>query len=377
VLLLLIQLSLVFLGYCPIWGFTYFGRGLAMFLKSLLQDQELPVESFRSKHFTWRWGYARSADSHNHNDPGQDFIVFDYQPEVFTFALCDGVSQSFLGDLAARYLGTNLVAWLKTVPRGLDVNEYRSLLGAQLTCLVPEAEAQVQRFPLPDSISPMLRVVLEKKRKLGSETTFVCACVSLPDADFPRGWLLLAWMGDSRLRVWNRSGEVFQEYASTFQTMQRWSTSRGAVGGDLHVYASHLMDENGKPVVQRLLAYSDGLASLDKDDLHMVNSHLQGVINCLWDSPSSDDVSILDLWLDASPEILASTLLAEASSIHFIEQERKIEENPETQNNILDTDNHDTSSPEEITQKLKPLPPASEINPPKPRRKAWFIFWRK
>lgn len=346
-----------------------------MFSKSLLQGQELSVESFRGERFAWRWGYARSADSRSHNDPGQDFIAFDYQPGVFTFALCDGVGQSFLGDLAARYLGIQLVGWLKMAQRGLDVNEYRSLLGAQLASLALEAKAEVQRFPLPESISPMLRDVLEKKRGSGSETTFVCGCVSLPDAAFPRGWLLLAWMGDSRLRVWDGNREIFQEYASTFKTMQRWSSSRGAVGGEPHVYASPLMDENGKPGVQRLLAYSDGLASLDKDDLRMVNSQLQGVINRLWDSPSSDDVSLLDLWLDASPETLADTLLAEAGSIRLIEQEK--EENPETQNNSMDHDNRGTTSQDEITQKLKPLPPKTEINSAKSRLKVLLNFWRK
>jgi len=348
-----------------------------MFLKSLDQGQELSVESFQTKHFTWRWGYARSADSRSHNDPGQDFIVFNYRPGVFSFALCDGVSQSFLGDLAARFLGVNLLDWLNTVQRGLDENAYRNQLNLHLANLALEAEAEVRNITLPDSISPMLREVLEKKRGSGTETTFVCGCVSLPEMDLPKGWLLLAWMGDSRLRVWNVKGEVFQDYATTFKTNQRWSSSRGIVGGDVHIYAAPLMDENGEPVVQRLLAYSDGLASLDKSEIHMTNSQLQATINRLWESPSSDDISMLDFWLDAPTEILANTLLAEADSIQLIESKQKIQENPQLENHIQENIDPVPTSPDEITQKLKPLPPGTDINSTKPVRKAWLSFWRK
>lgn len=76
------------------------------------QGWESWVQVVRGQALAYRFAYARSADTRASGDVGQDYLAVREGPQTLVFALCDGVSQSFYGDLAARYLGDALVAWL-------------------------------------------------------------------------------------------------------------------------------------------------------------------------------------------------------------------------------------------------------------------------
>ena len=72
---------------------------------SLSQSSETAVQTAQRDVFAYRCAYRRSADTRTTDDLGQDYLTFYERENTFAFALCDGVSQSFYGGLAARMLG--------------------------------------------------------------------------------------------------------------------------------------------------------------------------------------------------------------------------------------------------------------------------------
>ena len=148
--------------------------------------------------------------------------------------------------------------------------------------------------------------MLEEKRELGSEATFVCGRIDLPGAGLPQGRLLLAWMGDSRLRFWGPAGERSAELGDTFHTDQRWSTRRGPVNGRPHLFLAPLASSQRLLEVVRMLAYSDGLTSLDEHGDAPTNVALQEMITMAAESATSDDISLLEIWLGKVPDRIST-----------------------------------------------------------------------
>jgi hypothetical protein len=261
------------------------------------QDRESPVRAGVGGGFAWRYAYARAADSIAMDDRGQDYLTLRWADGVVAFSLCDGVSLSFYGDLAARLLGDELVRWLwDHLPPDADAGAIRAALMADLIALTAPATEAVQALELPPSLAPLLRAVLEEKRRAGSESTFVCGRLDLPSAAFPAGRAVLAWMGDTRLRFWGPDGERTVELGDSFQTAQRWSSCRGPVNGEVNVFAA-TVERDGQRALTRLLAYSDGLAALDPLAMPPSNVELTDSIDQAGRSAASDDVAVLDLCL--------------------------------------------------------------------------------
>lgn len=245
--------------------------------------------------FMLRHAYARSADSQAAGEVGQDYLTVGYGPGCCCFALCDGVSQSFYGDLAARFLGDALLDWLWALaPDQLGTGPLEARIGRCLQELTLAGRAAVQTHPLPADLSPLVRHVLEQKRALGSEAMFVCGRLDLPGPDFPDGRLVASCLGDSRLRLWGPSGEQTQLLSGSCATAQRWSTHRGAVGGAPHVWVMPLR-RGDDWLLTRLVAYSDGLSLLDGAAAPLSPEALQAVIAEAGQSALSDDIAFLEL----------------------------------------------------------------------------------
>jgi len=262
----------------------------------LPQDRETPVQEVLSDKFKYRFAYSRSADTKQHHDIGQDYLLLQVDIDNFVFALCDGVSQSFYGDLAARLLADSLVDWFSGYLSSLaDSNELGKELESHLQELTKKAEPIIGNHPIPQNASPLLKTVLEEKRDLGSETTFICGCIQLPNQSFPEGRVIFAWMGDSRLRLWNQAGDITNKLGNTFQTMQRWSTKRGMVGSKVHLYQSSLTESDQ---LIRIAAYSDGLVSFDEIGDIVSNTKITELIRQADEGATSDDISFIEIIID-------------------------------------------------------------------------------
>lgn len=261
-------------------------------LIQVAQTQETAVQLIQEDGYGFRYAYARSTESRNGGDVGQDYLAILQQPGSLAFALCDGVGQSFYGNLAAKFLGDALVDWLMSLsPERLSSPELAGELSLYLDSLKNEAAGMVQQYPLPENIPPMLQQVLEKKRSMGSESTLVAGRI-----EFSTDTVLLIWMGDSRLRIWDQQEETTQILGDTFLTAERWSTRRGPVG-TVHVFC-------GLPAqVKRLTAYSDGLAVLDNrlKGTPPGNGTVNRIITEVSQDLASDDISYFEFWFGPAP----------------------------------------------------------------------------
>ena len=205
----------------------------------------------------------------------------------------------------------------------MDADSIGDGLAAYLQGLTTTASEAVQDQPLPDDIPLMLREVLEQKREYGSDSTFVCGRIDLPGPSFPSGRVVLAWIGDSRLRIWGPQGERTAELGDTFKMAERWSSSRGPVGSEPHVFVSNLK-QDGHYTITRLLVYSDGLSVIDRYERELSNVALQDLVDESGEAATSDDVSVLELWLTGLPPRVVAKALAPPQSLITVLQDGKI-----------------------------------------------------
>jgi len=256
---------------------------------------------------SYRYAYARSRDSRSANEPGQDYLTFQESKTSFSFALCDGVSQSFFGELAAQFAGNVLLSWLGTIG---EISTTSALQDSLHQCLQEKnilANKKVLEYPLPGDLGPFLVSVLEDKRAQGSETTFLSGRIDLPSKASPLGRVVFSWIGDSRIRFWGPRGERSKELGDNFLTRQRWSTKHGVVGGNPHIFLSPLIDEKSEEfTITRIMAYSDGLLDLNNITQPLSNLALKTLMLEADLSATSDDISFLEIWIGPVPEIVDS-----------------------------------------------------------------------
>lgn len=288
---------------------------------ALFQDSETPAFYEQTEGFHYRVAYSRSTDSRNNNELGQDYLTSVTDGQRFAFAICDGVSQSFYGELAARILGDKLLKWVWNLNFGLRHNLIQENLRHDLDALTNEASQLVLNYPIPDHVAFMLRNVLDKKRIIGSEAMFICGLI-----DLRKDIAGFTWMGDSRLRLWKGEKELLAPFTGLFKTSERWSTVKGPIG-ELHFTSVRLSD------FDHLTVYSDGFSYLDtafqpsKVKRPFSNHAIDEFIADAACRPSSDDISFLEVWtIPRSPqfpkdaEILVITNLKYRfqSDVHFL-----------------------------------------------------------
>ena len=264
------------------------------------QDRETGIQKIAAGPFRLRYLYARSSDCRQSDDPGQDYVALRQDGRRLAFALCDGVSQSFYGDLAARFLGDALVQWLwHHLPPGEFRREYiQQPLHQYLLALTDEATREVRQALIPEDAPLLLRDALEQKRAIGSEATFVCGVVEMPGPNLPGGRVMLAWLGDAELQLWGQERDRTRELGAEWVEARRWSTKVGPKGGLVGVFVGPLED------VQRVLAYSDGIGSLRERLGHGIgDSELAREVERLGEMPTSDDVSFLEIEVLPEPAV--------------------------------------------------------------------------
>ncbi|AMA71853.1 MULTISPECIES: hypothetical protein [Aneurinibacillus] len=262
---------------------------------SFTSDQKLetPITHIYQEPFSFRYGYARAGETQEANDLGQDYLVFRVENKKFTFVLCDGVSLSFCGNIAAQFLATKLIEWLCGIPKEeiQQKNDMTAALDRYLEQLINEATEVVEKHELPRPLSPLLRDVLEEKRRNGSETMFVCGRVDILEEWSNQAHVFLAWSGDLRIRLWDGWTEITHCSGFSVNTQQRWSTKNGLIHGGVNVMTSR---EVNRPL-DRLTLYSDGFFVLDSLDVLPSTDRLQEMMCQSFSSPTSDDISFLDV----------------------------------------------------------------------------------
>jgi hypothetical protein len=253
--------------------------------------------------FAYRYAYSPSSDSLRNGGTGQDYLVISerQKPAALAFALCDGVSQSFCGDLGAQFIGDALVTWLSVLPTVDDKSTIDRYLREMLAWATLFGQTMIERAELPDDLPEMVRSVAEEARVQGTESMFICGRIDEPCADLPAGRALLAWLGDSRIRLWGSHAPDPQTLRSTLLVQERWSSRRGVIGSGPHLYVTN-STTRGLAGLSRMLAYSDGLKSVDEKWHDPVsNLAVSSEIDQMLTQSESDDISYLEIWIGGAP----------------------------------------------------------------------------
>ncbi len=253
----------------------------------LPQDKETPLTTLVTPFGTVLYLYSRSIDSITGGTTGQDYVAFHYDDKNLAFAVCDGVGQSFMGDVAARALGDGLVSWLWEIRQPEDAAGFSAAAHEALNDLTRETKKLVADYALPESLPPILKQALEMQRAYGSESMFVAGRICLGG---PGTWVALCWLGDAPVAAVDVDGKLV-DLSPHGQTSERWNATTG-VKGVIHAWVSH------GETIARVAGYTDGLGiegvPVD-EDLKRIMEH--------WVlAPPMDDASLFDVRLAPSPQ---------------------------------------------------------------------------
>jgi Protein phosphatase 2C len=251
-----------------------------------------PGETLSLRLLSLRCQEARMQDL-----PGQDYasIASNSDASAIAFCVCDGVGQSFKGDFAARYLAQRLVRWLRTLPAVPSMAEpVSSGLRLALESWAHDGQATLVRRRLPDE-PPLLREVLAEVRETyGSETVFLGGRIdsqqlAVPLSRSAGARAIFCWMGNVTAQLYAADGQCIG-LGDAGDDRNRWSTGRG-IRGELtvRVMAAESM--------RRLIVYTDGIEPLAGDLASLTGDELQDQAWHLLASPTSDDMTVLDVEL--------------------------------------------------------------------------------
>ena len=231
-----------------------------------------------------------SRDAQQVGARSQDAIGLYNKNQTYIAVVSDGVSQSFFGDFAAWVLTEHLLSALSRFKPSDSFSDTQLWIqwGLNLSKRINERYSTLK---LPAELSPMMRRVLQEKRRLGSETMFAAIRLDLPTSTYPQGRLVLLYAGNVRLRLWGRNAGVFE--ASLDET-RRWSTRWGFIRPP-QLAEFPLRDEYGRWLWDGVVIYTDGIPSLDKNKPPWSFDMAYESARSDWASPSSDDQSYVEL----------------------------------------------------------------------------------
>jgi len=277
-----------------------------MTIFELDQSYEIPLTEYYRGSFGIRYAYARSKDCQENNERGQDFMTWRIEPFRAAFALCDGVGQSFFGGIGAQVVGEALMEWLWALPISGDpiVSDPGALtlsLRNHLNSKKVSATALINEKDLNKIESDITRDALSARReKRGTQSNFVCGLVDIPSQGLPKGRVLLFWLGDAKLQIWNEADNRTNKLKATWDGHEGWSSQFG-VKGEIHYFPGTLEELNC------VIAHSDGVDPLQsKLSPTIPTSDLGKGLKQLGD----DDVSYLELHMIHPPVDMEDDLVS-------------------------------------------------------------------
>lgn len=252
------------------------------------QQVDQPLTTIVQSPFRCRFAYAKAGETALYKENNQDFLAFRIDENALSFIMCDGVSLSYRGDFAAHFLGTHLLNWISATGHA-ERNEasFHEYLHSLREC----AAEQMSRLTVPSDLPLLLRDVLEDKKRIGSETMFICGRVDVFNGIHPYHRIWLTWHGDVRLRLWQHGQESGEFLGGSNSTRQRWSAARGLIGGRACTWQQQV---EGR-IPSRLLVYTDGFSDLDDRQDPPKDEQLRRKLEHTNGEWLGDDASFLDI----------------------------------------------------------------------------------
>ncbi|MDQ0194705.1 hypothetical protein [Paenibacillus wynnii] len=258
------------------------------------QRLEYPLSVLQAGPFAIRYTYARSRETQQGDDIGQDYLTYKVTNDGIMFCVCDGVSQSYYGNLAAKYLGDALLQFMSESDcfNSMDSEYVKYRLCSSLQRMTAQATAMINRHEIPTHIGGLFREVLEEKRMKGSETTFVCGKIIYSAAQ-KKGQITAACLGDTGIRLFDYGTEIPGLLTGEISHWNRWSSCDGVLGeGPSILTVSLERDASGPNCIQ---VFTDGLMGYKKWRRPPDDAELRQMIHTSHDHAASDDVSFLEI----------------------------------------------------------------------------------
>lgn len=246
----------------------------------------------------------------------EDYLAWKSNKNLFVFSLCDGVSKSFLGNVASEFLGSRFLTWLWDLT---SINNFDNLHGEIYTLLDKwrnEGNKLVSDYHLPTNISIAAQNGLQyRKERIGSETVFLCGRIEKLNETKWQG--LFIRMGNVQLQLYDSHGKKLQKFSDD-NDKNRWSTKSGMIGNlEILMTPTH-MD------FKQILLFSDGLKHYSDKFNGIKDKQLYKYIGKELSSKENDDITYLEIVLKTNPAISRTLLPPEILSIVQISKRRYI-----------------------------------------------------
>ncbi|HYE68293.1 MAG TPA: hypothetical protein VEA58_06740 [Anaerovoracaceae bacterium] len=250
------------------------------------------ISSVQIGPFLLKSGNTRSKESQQLGEAAQDYLTYRHSAEDLVFCICDGVGLSYSGGLAAKLLGDTLIDWMwrEDCKFAEGERQFQQRLTLFLSELTVQASRVISDHPLPHGVSGMLREVLEEKRQKGSQSMFVCGKVSYSSSGTHS--MYIAWLGDTRIRLWGGGEDRSYLLKGSFDVGNRWSSSEGIVDQGPFIYMNHDTHVSGIEILQ---VYTDGLKAYDHWNRIPNDEEYNSLVEDALNQPDSDDITFLEL----------------------------------------------------------------------------------
>jgi hypothetical protein len=243
-----------------------------------------------NSHVSTRLLSVRCREAQTQSLLNQDYasIVSSEDGDSLSFCVCDGVGSSYKGDFAARYLTTQLLAWLQElteVPK--DIEAFTATLHGLLDLWAYDARLKLKKMLIPPETPSLAREVMEELRDTyGSETVFLCGRIDA-FSRFQPARAVFCWMGNVAARLTTSSQKEIV-LGHTSDKSGRWSTVKGR-RGDVGIWHASL------PVLEHLIVHTDGLDSVSKKLALLTDEQWYAQTQHLLSLPSNDDMTALEI----------------------------------------------------------------------------------
>lgn len=247
-----------------------------------------PVTGFETDDgaFSIQFAYQPWGEFLDSGAPGQDAICMGQKGTLTAICVSDGVSESFMGHIAAEVAGKAIVEELLSNPQSLtQKSKVSKHVQTALTNAQTTGAKQVANFRLDDNLPELVREVQEDKRREGS-----CAVFSAAFFDSSNRKFALVWLGDCRFELKAEKGKnITPTINSNWKKAGDWSTEHG-VKGKMKVFLGDL----DKMKIETIALHSDGmLGERGLPDLAgdpaVINEHM----NSLYDLATNDDAAFV------------------------------------------------------------------------------------
>lgn len=237
------------------------------------QSKDIHLTEFQRGQFFIRYASYRKGEDALLDLRSEDYVVTDVTPSRLLFCLSDGVGSSFYGNIGSQILSEIVLSFLNESYKEfvaktsdwvaeLDIDELSVKLEDKLKQSINFATSYIENKDIYTGKNEQISLAEKSQRDdVGSQANFVAGIVIPRSKNQPNGFLLLFWLGNARVRLFNASQEITSETdwgMDPNQEKEVWSTKYGPIGM-VHGYS------RGLPGITNVIVYSDGLENVEPD----------------------------------------------------------------------------------------------------------------